>query len=400
MFLIRDALKAYQAKNGPEAQTFDASQGDGGASLDGVPADILRQAAELHIKQGTGYDQPYGYDGFRKAVAEAYWGLKAETGWGAKNVVAGIGGRDILMKAFQAMIFKGTGRVGDVVLTSAVPWVSYNWGPYVAGLNVLQAPGDPADGWAYSEAGLEEAVRFAQAEGRQVAGMLITSPDNPTGRTESLERQIALAHKALSLGVRFVLFDWIYHWLTEGQPHDINQVLMAFDPADRNRLMFLDGLTKSLGASNVRSAHLLASEEVTKFIISIASHGVFPNFYSQAVAVIAYEMGFGKAAHATISTTNASRHVLGGLLKQYGYKHILGDGYYAFIDVSEACRDDEDSEHVGKVLGEDYGVAIVPGKHFSEAGKLWVRFSYATPVERTQGAFERFHAGISALKAR
>jgi aspartate/methionine/tyrosine aminotransferase len=398
MFIIKKALKVYKDKHGANAETYDASQGDGGASLPGVPAEILRQATELHIKHGTGYDQPYGYDGFREAVANAYWQLDSKLGWGVANVVAGIGGRDILMKAFDAMIHLGTGRVGDALITTAVPWISYNWGPYAAGLNVLHAPGDEKAAWVYTEEGLAEAVNFAQSSGRQIAGMLITSPDNPTGRTLSLHEQIRLAQKALDLGVKYVLFDWIYHWVTEGEPHSINDVLKAFSPEERSRLMFLDGLTKSMGASNVRSAHLMASKEVCDFITSRASHAVFPNFYSQAVAVVAYQMGFGKASSSIIQTTNASRIALRRLLQKHDYNHILGDGYYAFIDVTDSCPEGKDSEYIGSRLAEDFGVAVVPGVYFSDAGRYWVRFSYATPVDRTEAAFHRMHEGLAALR--
>ena len=93
-----------------------------------------------------------------------------------------------------------------------------------------------------------------------------------------------------------MLFDWIYHWVTDGGHNDINVVLQAFSPEERERLIFLDGLTKSLGASNIRSAHLLAGKEVVKYIVSQASHGVIPSYFSQAVAIAAYEMGFENAA--------------------------------------------------------------------------------------------------------
>lgn len=398
MFTIKEAAKVFKQKTGGKLEFYDASQGDGGASLKGVPPEILRQAAELQIEHGTGYDKPYGYDGFREAAAHAYWKLKATTGWGPSNIVAGIGGRDILMKAFQAMIYRGRGRVGDALITSAVPWVSYNWGPYAVGLNVLRAPGDENEAWVYTEEGLAEAVRFAKQSGREVAGMIITSPDNPTGRTLPLEQQISLAHHALELGVQYVLFDWIYHWITEGQPHDINHVLEAFSPSERQRLMFLDGLTKSMGASNVRCAHLVASQEVVEFIVSWASHCVFPNFYSQAVAVIAYQMGFGEAAKDTLQTTNASRKLLRGLLKDSGLRHIIGDGYYAFIDLADYCKPNEDTRQLGQTLAEEVGIAVVPGGYFSEAGRFWVRFSYATPVERTEGAFRRLVEGLQSLR--
>lgn len=398
MFTIKEALRTYRADN-EGSRAFDASQGDGGASLTGVPAEILQRAVELQIEHGTGYDKPYGYDGFRNAVANTYWKIKPETGWGPTNVLAGIGGRDILMKAFNAIIHCGRGYSGDAILSSAVPWISYNWGPYAAGLNVLHAPGDEAEAWAYTEDGLEEAVQFADHHGRKIAAMLLTSPDNPTGRTLSMERQIALARKALDLGIGYVLFDWIYHWITEGEPHDINQVLEAFSPEERNRLMFLDGLTKSMGASNVRSAHLIAAEDIIKFIVSRASHGVFPNFFSQAVAVVAYEMGFAKAAATTIKPTNASRKVLGKQLQELGYRHIIGDGYYAFIDITDWCTDERDSRDIGPILAEQHGIAVVPGGFFSEAGKNWIRFSYATPPEQTEAAFLRLHEGLQSMRS-
>jgi hypothetical protein len=77
MFLINKSLKVYQEKN-PGAKIFDASQGDGGASLPGVPRRILERAAELQIEHGTAYDMPFGTDAYRKVVIEQYWKLDSE----------------------------------------------------------------------------------------------------------------------------------------------------------------------------------------------------------------------------------------------------------------------------------------------------------------------------------
>ncbi|NOG48339.1 MAG: hypothetical protein HND48_01985 [Chloroflexi bacterium] len=38
------------------------------------------------------------------------------------------GGRDGLNKAYQAMVSPGHGRVGDLLMVSRVPWISYSWG--------------------------------------------------------------------------------------------------------------------------------------------------------------------------------------------------------------------------------------------------------------------------------
>jgi aspartate/methionine/tyrosine aminotransferase len=400
MFIVKQALKTYRDNVGPDAVIYDASQGDGGKSLTGVPREILDQAHQMQLENGTGYGGPAGEEVFRRAVAEDYWRMDAATGWGPGNVVAGMGGRDILMKAYDAMIHKGRGRVGDVLITSAVPWISYNWGPYAAYLNVLRASGYPDEAWVFTEEALEEAVEFALQSGRRPAGVLITSPDNPTGREIPLERQISLARKALELNVAFVLFDWIYHYLTEGEPYDVNQVLLAFEPEYRKRLMFLDGLTKSLGASNIRSAHLLADQEICQHIASRSSHGVIPSFYSQAVAVVAYRMGYAKAAADTIEPTNASRKVIRQRIQEKGMQAVTGAGYYAFINVEEWVEGKGfvDSAELGFALAEQYGIATVPGVFFSPVAKNWVRFSYALPPEKTAAAFDRFYEGLHGVE--
>jgi aspartate/methionine/tyrosine aminotransferase len=215
-----------------------------------------------------------------------------------------------------------------------------------------------------------------------------------------VEKQVALAKTALEVGVAFVFFDWMYHYVTDESPMDLNSFLKFFTPEERKRIMFLDGITKSLGASNIRNCHLIADESVIKFISARASHTVLPSFYSLAVAMAAYEMGFDKAAKTIIEPTNVSRIVLKKLLVESGMQHIIGKGYYAFINVGEFLKAKgwADGEPLGQYLAENHGVAIVPGAFFSPFGGDWVRFSYATPADRTEGAFKRLVEGLNSLK--
>jgi aspartate/methionine/tyrosine aminotransferase len=398
MFLINKGLAVYRQKN-PDGRTFDASQGDGGASLPGVPRDILERAARLQIEHGTAYDMPFGTEAYRKTVVEKYWKLDPATGLGPNNVIGTQGGRDALVKAYGAMLALGHGRQGDLIVVSRVPWISYNWGPYGVGANVLLAPGRQEEGWAYSEDALRACVEFAARDGRKIAGLIITNPDNPTGLTIPVEKQAALARAALRAGAAFVLFDWMYHYVTDEQPMDLNAFVQFFEPEERKRLMFLDGLTKSLGASNIRNCHLIASEDVIKFIVARASHSVMPSFYSLAVAMAAYEMGYDKAARTIVEPTNASRKVLKDFLVEHNFQHILGKGYYAFVNVGRwlKARGWADTEPLGQYLAEQQGLAVVPGAYFSEYGAEWIRFSYATPVEKTLGAAQRLVEGLNAL---
>lgn len=399
MFLINKSLKVYQEKN-PGSPVFDASQGDGGASLPGVPKPLLERAFQLQLEHGTAYDMPFGTEAYRKAVAEQYWKLDPALGWGTANVLGTQGGRDGLVKAYQAMLALGHGRQGDVVVVSRVPWISYNWGPYGIGANVMWAPGRPEEGWAYSPESIRACVDTAAKSGRKVAGLVITSPDNPTGLNTPLERQITLAKAALEAGVAFVLFDWMYHHVADVEPFDLNALLRAFEPAERKRLMVLDGITKSLGGSNIRNCHLLADAEVVKAIVAQASHSVMPSFFSLAVAMAAYEKGFQAAAAPIVGPCNESRAWLRGWLIEQGFQHILGQGYYAFLNVGKwlKAKGWADSEPIGQWFAEEHGLAVVPGAFFSPYGADWIRFSYATPVERTQGAAARLLQGLKALE--
>ena len=243
-------------------------------------------------------------------------------------------------------------------------------------------------------------VDFASRYGRKIAGLVITCPDNPTGLTISAEQQAFLARVALQAGVSFVLFDWMYHYVTDESPMDLNTFLKLFDPDERRRLLFLDGITKSLGASNIRNCHLIADEALIKYISARASHAVIPPYYSLAVAMAAYEVGYPEAIRSIVEPTNASRLVLKDYLTRSGFRYILGKGYYAFIQVEKWLQSAgwKDSEPMGQYLAEEHGLAVVPGAFFSPFGSDWIRFSYATPPEKTLGALDRLIEGLSALE--
>ena len=397
MFEIRDALAAFSAK-APGEELFDLSQGDGGASLEGVPHRLLDRALELLKQQGTGYTPPLGSDAFRRVTAERYWQLDAASGWGPQNVVATQGGRDALLKAYDAALLLEGNRRGDVVVVSAVPWISYKWGAYAMGANVMLAAGDPADAWALSAEAITACIAEAARSARRVALLVITSPDNPTGRTTPVEQQAALAAQALDRGVGFVLFDWIYNQVTASEPQDVKRLLAALSPQQRRRCIVLDGLTKALGASNIRSAHLLADQDVVEVVKARASHGAIPCFYSQALAIAAYEEGRSAYA-AVVEPTNASREVLRAWLGGSGLPHILGEGYYAFINVEASLRRAgfADSAALSAYSASEHGLALVPGAHFSAAGSDWLRLSYALPPELTRRALQRFDHVLAAL---
>ena len=74
MFLINKSFKTYKEKY-PDSPIYDASQGDGGASLPGTPKYVLERALHIQLEHGTAYDMPFGTDAYRKSVIEQYWKL-------------------------------------------------------------------------------------------------------------------------------------------------------------------------------------------------------------------------------------------------------------------------------------------------------------------------------------
>jgi len=126
---------------------------------------------------------------------------------------------------------------------------------------------------------------------------------------------------------------------------------------------------------------------------------VIPSFHSQAVAVAAYRMGFDAVARSIIEPTNRSREVLGAFLAGQRIRHILGKGYYAFLDVGPWLDRAglADSAELGAILAEQFGLAVVPGVYFSRFGARWIRFSYALPPEVAAAAAERLRKGLESV---
>ena len=105
----------------------------------------------------------------------------------------------------------------------------------------------------------------------------------------------------------------------------------------------------------------------------------------------------GRVAGANLQRFPSSIYWNG--LAEWGIRHILGQGYYAFLDVGPWLdrAGMEDSGALGSVLAESFGLAVVPGVYFSRFGTRWIRFSYALQPQTTRAAAERLWLALSSL---
>ena len=334
-------------------------------------------------------------------MVEDYWQLDAATGWGPENVLAGQGGRDVLVKAYEAAQFLGHQRRGDFVAVSRVPWISYNWGPYAVGANVLLAPGDEDDAWTLTPDAVTACVdEAARHDGRKVAMLVITSPDNPTGRSMAPDRQLELARAAFAAGIPYVLFDWIYHRVTDEAPHDLNAFLLALEPEERDRCIFLDGITKSLGREQHpelppggvdRHGQVHAEPRVARGDSVLpqpgGGHRRLPD---------GFRPGRGDHRRTHQREPQGDGGVCRGAPESAPFSARATTPFSTWVRGSIAPGSPT-APSSGPSSPRRFGLAVVPGSYFSEYGARWIRFSYALPPEVTRAATGRLWEGLSSL---
>ena len=113
MFLIKEELKTFAAQN-PETPIYNASQGDGGLTLGGIPPKELAEALIRYLPEegSTKYSDPTGRADIREAILRNYYRLESLT---TDNIILGDGGRDLFQKVVST---DSTGLGKQVVLWS------------------------------------------------------------------------------------------------------------------------------------------------------------------------------------------------------------------------------------------------------------------------------------------
>lgn len=417
MFLIKEELQSFAANN-PHVPLYDASQGDGGASLGGVPKEELAQALlnYLPTQSTTKYGNPIGREDIRKAIVENYYRFSDVS---PEQVIIGDGGRDLLQKWYQ-LIVQGVGYTGGSIIISAAPWGSYMQGTYMNGLNTVLAPGSADNGFALTVEGIDEAIALAKQEGHPAVALVITSPDNPTGNYMELSAIHTLISHAVSKGISYVLVDLMYQTVTDPDVgmYNIASLLSSLSKEEREAVFFLDGLTKSIGGSNLRNCHLVCGSMTHSTLLKgLATHSVLPNALGEAAALAVYGSEDPLAhpwVQRVVVPTAQSRAYLREALPAKGFRYIMGQGYYAFINVwpwlgkripnEQTIIDPFDgtqtnelrtSAHIKSYLAQKKGVAIIHGSVFRQPD--FIRFSYANTPAYVQASLERMEEGLQEL---
>ena len=216
--------------------------------------------------------------------------------------------------------------------------------------------------------------------------ILLNFPCNPTGATLARADMAAILAFATRHDL-LVLADEVYSELNYAAPPGEPLPSFAAFPEHRDRVVLLNGFSKSWAMTGYRLGYACGPKDVVDAMMKIHQYGIMsaPTL-SQAAGVEAMDRG-DKDVERMRRAYRKRRDYLVPALNAMGLKTLLPQGaFYLFSDVRATGLSDED---YALTLLRDFGVACVPGSAFGACGAGFVRMSYATSMEKLRLAVDR-----------
>ena len=329
-----------------------------------TPGPIV-EAAHAAMKKGrTHYTGVGGLPELGRALAAAL----TEDGVPAVDpdcVVATPGAKQAVFYAVQALV-----DPRDVVLIPEPAWVSYREIVGLAGGRVVSVPLDPDQNWRLDPDRL-------LAAGRDAGGaklLVLNSPSNPTGRVLTEEEIVGVARVAHELDL-LVLSDEIYGRLVYA-PHRFRRLASVQGLA--GRVITVDGFSKAYAMTGWRLGWLAGPPEVAAAVRRLQGHtATCPAEFTQLAGVVALEQCDAAVEGFRETFERRNRLVVEHFGSLPGLRVKPAEGaFYAFLD-ARGLEGGDDVALCERFLDEAE-VAMVPGSSFGEAGRGFLRMSFAT----------------------
>jgi aspartate aminotransferase len=284
---------------------------------------------------------------------------------------------------------------GDEVVIPAPCWVSYPDQVRIFGGTPRIVETLEKDGFRLTPDALAGAIND------KTKAIILCSPSNPTGAayTEAELRELA---KVLERGEFWIIVDEIYGQLV----YDgfVQKSLLEVAPALKNRLVIVDGVSKTYAMTGWRIGWALAPAPLVKAMDTMQSQSTTnPTAVAQHAATAALRIESGSIETMRSAFAERRRVIVEGLNAIEGVRCRSPQGaFYAFPNVQAWIGRSAD----GKVLKDDVAIsewllekarcAVVPGSAFEAPGYL--RFSYATSLEKIREGLTRIADAASALR--
>lgn len=338
--------------------------------------EVVTRAAEAAMEGGdTGYTQSLGLPDLRDAIAERF-AAKYGVSVRCDDIVVTQGTSPAMLLLFGALL-----DPGDEVILSDPCYPAYpNYVSFLGGVPV-HVRARAHDNFRMRIDEIEAAITA------RTRCIMINSPSNPMGTVLPPADLAALGALAEKHGI-WIASDEIYHGLDyAGVDHTILEYT--------DRAFVLNGFSKLYAMTGWRLGYLVAPREFVRPAEVIQQNFFLcANHFVQAAGTVALTQA-GPDVERMRAMYDERRRYLVPALRDIGLtiEHEPTAAFYAFADAREWGSD---SLALTYRLIEEAGVAAAPGIDFGPGGEGFLRFSYATSLDRLREGVERLGAWAQA----
>lgn len=349
---------------------------------DQVTPDFIREAAKHALDTGaTFYTQNLGIPPLREAIAKYISTLHRPVN--ANQIAVTSSGVNALMLVYQALF-----DPGDRVVIITPVWPNVTEGPKILGAAITRVPLHYEHGWKL------DLARLLAALTPETRAVIINSPNNPTGWTmDRASQEIVLAH-CRKHGI-WIIADDVYERLYFAQ--DSNCAPSFLDLAQPGDLIVsTNSFSKSWLMTGWRLGWIVAPPLLTEEFAKLIEYNTScaPSFVQQA-GVVALEQGESVTREFLARLKLARDFLVEKLSAMPGVQVAAPAGaMYLFLGVDGV----RDSVSFAKQLVRERKLGLAPGLAFGAEGEGYLRWCFASSVERLQQGVQRFESGLAALR--
>ncbi len=366
-FLVMEVLEEAQRL---QREGIDVVHMEVGEPDFDTPACIIEAAARAMRNGKTHYTHSLGVRELREAISEDYH-KRYRVEVNPDQILVTCGTSPALFMLYSVLLEKGD----EVILSN--PYyacypndVTFSEGKTVF-VDVLESEGYQV-----------RAERIREKLSPRTKAIMINSPANPTGIVLSPDRLAAIG----GMGP-MVVSDEIYHGLVyEGEEHSILEYT--------DRACVLNGFSKLYAMTGWRLGYVIAPPDVIR-----PMQKIHQNFFISASdfvqwAGVAALREAGAEVERMKQTYAERRLFLLEGLRKLGFEipHPPTGAFYVLVN---ARKYTSDSKAFAFDILRKAHVAVAPGVDFGSNAEGYIRFSYATSVERIAEALKRLEGYLS-----
>lgn len=357
-----------------------------------LPGQHVYDAVEDALKHDSGQ---YGSNRGSDALLDAFIKHMEEiglTGYTRKNCATGIGAKQVLYNLFEALLDEG-----DTIAFPVPYWTSYMDIAEILGANIDLIPAPPSQNYKITPQQLDEALA------KKPRVFLFNNPSNPTGMVYDSNEVAALAEVLVKYPDTWVITDDIYNRMVFDGLKYTNFVMSQ--PELRDRVIFVDSLSKTYGMPGWRLGFAAGPEKVIDALVTMNSNNITNVSEMVTAAGIAALAGPQDVPEEKCKEFQSKRDLVMDVMNSIdGVICPRPQGaFYVFPDVScsygrthgpTGLKIENDVDFCNALL-EAQGVAVVPGSAFGEPRSM--RISYTCPTPQLEPGMQRIKEFFAEL---